>query len=143
MQRVSRKRRSNNFFVSMITVLIFVVVLLPTTTFAANFWQGGEVYPHEIVGTSFNTGSDNKLTVSAAATVSYGNPESVTIKLQKNVSGGYVTVKTVTIPTNGVNQAIIRDHSVDKNTTYRFAYSCQGNSGANAAYISMGIGTWN
>jgi hypothetical protein len=127
----------------MIAILILVTAILPTSAFAqSSLWRGGSVFQYESVSTPFSTGNDNKLTVSAQATVLYGNPGYVTVKLQKNVLGIYVTEKTMNIPTNGSNVTFANGYPVDKNTTYRFAYSCGGSSGIDAANISLGIVIW-
>jgi len=128
----------------MIIIVIIATALLPMSAFAqSSLWRGGSVFQYEDAGvTPFSTGNDNKLTISAQATVLYGNPGYVTVKLQKSVYGVYRTEKIMNIPTNGTTVTFANEYPVDKNTNYRLVYYCGGNSGIDAANISLGIVIW-
>jgi len=143
MQTSIKTRGTKKLLIPILMIVMIVTAIFPMSAFAqSSFWQGGSVYQYESCGAPFSTLNDNKLTVSAKATVLYGNPGYVRVKLQKNVGGLYFTERTMDIPTNGANVAFANGYPVDKNTNYRFAYSCGGSSGIDAANISLGIVIW-
>lgn len=126
-----------------LSAVLLLTVLLPTTVFAnSNLWRGGTVIQYETASAPFSTGGDNKLTVVAIGKGELGNPGDIKVKLQKYSLGGYVTVQTMTVPTNGVSTTILRDYIVSTNTNYRLVYSCGGSYGIDYASISMGIVIW-
>ncbi|MDD2495839.1 MAG: hypothetical protein PHE29_11680 [Tissierellia bacterium] len=143
MQTIIKERVIKKHLVLLLSTLILLTIFLPTTVFAnTNIWRGGTVIQYETTSAPFSTGSDNKLTVVAVGTVERGNPGFVTVKLQKNVLGIYVTERTMTVPTNGISTTILRDYPVSTNTNYRLVYSCGGSYGIDVAYISMGVSIW-
>lgn len=143
MQATIKERAIKKSLVLVLSAVLLLTVLLPTNAFAnSNLWRGGTALTYETTSAAFSTGSDNKLTVVAIAKVLSGSPQYVTVKLQKYSWGGYVTVKTMSVPTNGISKPILQDEPVSTNTTYRLVYSCDSSSGANSADISMGIVIW-
>jgi len=143
MQTIIKKRGIKKSLVLMLSILILLTAFLPTTAFANSYlWRGGTVIQYETTSAPFSTAGDNKLTVVAVGTVELGNPGNITVKLQKYVLSGYVTVKTMTVPTDGSSNPILRDYPVDTNTNYRLVYSCGGSYGKDIADISMGVSIW-
>ncbi len=139
-----------------IATKLIVVILVMALSMAfcisasaySTFYREGEIIPHgDTVITSFNSGSDNKITMSATAysgEIGSGSYSQVLFTLEKYNNGAWSNVNRVLVkyPHMGDTKAVWDTYPISQNTEYRIkAQIYDGN--AITGKVGMGIVLWN